>query len=56
MSGDELLAQIARVRQELVEIERLIREVGNKAHARELGDLMERAGEVERVAMKEEAK
>jgi hypothetical protein len=37
--GGELLAQIARVRAEFAKIERLVREI---AHARELGDLIEK--------------
>jgi hypothetical protein len=56
MIGDELMARIARVRAELAECEKLVREIGGKAHARQLADLIERAGEVERVTMKEEMK
>jgi hypothetical protein len=44
---------IARVRNELAEIERLIR---GKAQGGQLADLMDRANDVEREAMKEEVR
>jgi hypothetical protein len=53
MSGSELLARIARIRAELDECGRLIREIGDKAHARQLAGLIERANDVEREVKKE---
>jgi hypothetical protein len=52
MTGVELLQRIAVVRAELDKIGRLIREIGNKAHARELAGLIEQANDVEREAEK----
>jgi hypothetical protein len=44
---EELFARLARIRTELAECERLVRAIGDKSHARQLADLIERAGEVE---------
>jgi hypothetical protein len=43
----ELLERLNRVRLELGSLERLVRSVGTKAHARIIADLFERVNELE---------
>jgi hypothetical protein len=54
IAAEELLARIACARSEVDEIERLVRAIGSKSEARQLADLIERAGAVE-IEVKKEA-
>jgi hypothetical protein len=44
---EELLERLTRVRLEIGSLERIVRELGNKAHARIIADLFERCNELE---------
>ena len=52
----ELLERLNRVRLELGSLERVVRSVGTKAHARIVADLFERTNELEAAMMVKEVR